>query len=174
MLVILSSAILYSMLNRFAGGGLDWKVIGRQYGGPLPGRAIWYAAALAFALCAAAIGDAAALACAASFLLWRTIGWYNAIDAGTNTETARRDFRVMSAIGLLLAPAFIFAAWRTQNYWLLVLIPATALGIGAAYHAAWHLKALHPFNKDGVARAEYLAGAVIGIAFATAYAEGSY
>lgn len=158
--------LLFSILNRFAGGGLIWRHVGNQHGGVLEGRAIWYATPAAFAALVPLLGWADAALCAGSFLLWRTPGWYNSIDAGTNTETAARDFVVMSARGLLLFPVFVYGAFRDWSVLPLVLLLATALSVGLAYHAAWHFKPLQRFACDGVARAEFMAGALIGVAFA--------
>lgn len=163
---MIGSLVLYAALNRFAGGGLGWKSIGRQYDGVLPGRAIWYAALLALICGWEILGGAYAAWCAASFLTWRTLGWYDAIDSGTNDGTARRDFFVMSARGLLLFPVFAWRAFEAGAIWPLALLLLASLGIGAAYHIAWHFKPLRVINLDGVARAEFLAGAWIGLMFA--------
>lgn len=163
---MIGSLVLYAALNRFAGGGMGWKSLGRQYDGILPGRAIWYAAALACLCGGALFGWTYAAWCAASFLCWRTLGWYKAIDAGTNDGTALRDFAVMSARGLLLFPLFVWRAFEVQSLWPLAALFAASFGVGAAYHIAWHFRPLMVFNLDGVARAEVLAGAWIGIVFA--------
>lgn len=157
--------LIFSFLNRFAGGGLLWQKLGGQHGGILEGRAIWYATPVALLALVPLLGTMNAALCAASFLLWRTPGWYNSIDAGTNTENPLRDFAVMAGRGLLLFPVFLYAAWEMQS-----LIPAaglvvTSLAIATAYHIAWHWKPVRGLNADGVARAEYLAGGVLGAAF---------
>lgn len=166
-----AATLLYALLNRFAGGGRIWKKLGRQHGGPLPGRAIWYASVLAFLVLWPLVGPVASGATAISFLTWRTLGWYDAIDAGTNDGTALGDFSVMSARGLMLFPAFVFAALLASAVAGVLmqvgLLVAASIGIGACYHAAWHWKPVQRFGKDAVARAEYMAGALIGSVFAT-------
>jgi len=147
---ILALIVIYTIANRLAGDG-RWKRALK-----LPGRPLWWAFAAAYLAATPFVGWFYSALAAGSFLIWRTLGWYKAIDAGTNDGTRIRDFAVMSARGLLLFPIFFYF-----NSWALLAI--TAITISACYDLAWHF-----FRKDGkdmIPFAEILAGAVLGLSF---------
>ena len=149
---------LYVWANHFAGGGFGWSQLRHDRGGFLRGRPLWYAAVVAFLLALPFWGWAYSLACAGSFLIWRTLGWYNAIDAGTNTENWKRDFLVMGARSVLLFPVFML-------HGALYLFLLTCIMIPLCYHAAWHWFP-RKATDNRIPLAEWFAGAWIGLVFA--------
>lgn len=133
--------------------------IGNRYAGHEDGNR--YLPAALFALAAVTVHGPAGLAVGGAFLLWRSIGWYGAIDMGRNEHTLARDFWVMVAIALV--PAAL-VAWASGTW--LVLVPL-ALAPAVCYLAAMRLLPWTP-GYQHVAVAEIATGAALGLL--TAYA----
>jgi len=137
MITIALSAAYFAWANMFAGGRAGWKQVGKQHGGPLPGRGIYYSGAIAMILGAWFFGGAGALA-GFSFLVWRLPGWYHAIDAGMDADTRLRDFLVMTARGLVCFPFFAWEAYAHHTSKPLIVLALTSVLIAAAYDIAHH------------------------------------
>jgi hypothetical protein len=74
----LAAAAAFTLANRFAGGGLGWRVLAKDHGGPLGGRPLWYATAWLTAIEGILLGWESLWAVYAWFI-WRTPGWYTFI-----------------------------------------------------------------------------------------------
>lgn len=164
-------AIFFAAANWLAGGNLSWR---KRLG--LPGRSVYYAAALLAIVLTPAYGWPG-FAVGVNFLWWRLPGWYGAIDAGTmpaaNAGQSRllwmdmaehmraRDFIVMSARGFVAAPFFLWSAWNAGEWAPVAVLAIVAVWQGVAYELAH--RALWRDN----AHAELLAGAGWGLAYFT-------
>lgn len=144
---------IYIGANRMAGDGRWLRALGWH------GRPLWYAAVAAFIIAIPFAGMDTAGLSAVSFLLWRTLGWYNAIDAGTHEGTRAGDFAVISARGLLLFPAFFIESNQVIGA---ISLLVCCFGIGCAYDLSWRTFKF----KDPIPAAELMVGAWIGLWFA--------
>lgn len=167
MIELLAFIAFFTFANVFAGGKI--QPVLRQHGGPLPGRGIYYAGLAAIILGWFTFGIPGALA-GLSFLVWRLPGWYGAIDAGLDPynperdgfnipDQRLRDFLVMSARGLVAAPAFVYAVWVTGDWKAILTLVGASLGQGLVYDIAHR-----EFNRNNFL-AEGLSGAVWGVAY---------
>ncbi len=141
---------LYCAANRIAGDGV-WF---RKY--ELRGRPVYYAAVGAAILGIPLLGLVGSVVAAGSFLLWRTFGWKQAIDAGTTDGRTLRDAIVLTFISLFLFPIFLL----TWNPLKLVLC---AMCVAASYHYVFHYTKT-PAGQH-IPLAEKIAGAAVGFWF---------
>jgi hypothetical protein len=158
--------LAYTLANRISGGGYGIINIFKSKGGFVPGRPMWYVSIL-FLLPITALhwGIQYAAICTLSFMTWRTLGWYKALDAGTHEGTPLRDFIVMSLRGLMNFPAFLYCALITHQYLLYgVLLLAQSFAIATIYHLGWHL-GKQPPQKDRIPIIEPIVGLCIGLFF---------
>jgi len=166
MIATIIPLLAYTLANRIAGGGLGLHQFFRAKGGFIPGRPLWYVSILfLFPLMIFFWGWQYAAVTAFSFMTWRTLGWYHALDAGTHEGTPLRDFTVMSLRGLLNFPAFTYCAIVTGQYWIYAgLLIVQSLAIAGIYHFIWHLGSQPP-QEDRIPIIEPLVGLCIGLFF---------
>lgn len=158
MITLAAFAAYFAWANMFAGGRVGWKQVGKQHGGPLPGRGIYYSGALAMIGLGVEYG-AVGILIGFSFLVWRLPGWYGAIDAGLDAGTRLRDFLVMFARGFVCFPVFAWEAYAHHTTLPLALLFATSALIACAYDIAHR-----QFNRANWL-AEFWTGILWGAAF---------
>jgi len=146
----------FALANRFAGGGLGWGTLSKDHGGPLGGRPLWYATVWLAAIVVTLLG-VEALWVVAAWHLWRTPGWYGAIDMGRDQHSFGRDWAYMG-LRVLMPPGLIAAAvWTLELPVAAAAIAAMFVGVPSLYALGWAIG-----GRDPVRTAEYLTGALWG------------
>lgn len=157
----------FGVAGRWSGGGLDWKKLAFDHGGPLHGHPFIYAALPLLAVCAVVSGTVAAVA-AALWLIWRgVLGFPDGTITGRNLPaTIGRNAQ------LLVIPA-VWAVAAPWHPWP-VFIPFLAHVALAVVLAKWNGdKALDTEHAKNInACVELLRDGGFGLALAVALAIG--
>lgn len=159
-------AAAYAATDRFNGGGLGWRQLSKDHGGPLPGRGIYYAGPW-LALVCFALGSWPGLCLGVIWGLYRA-----ALGFPTGTLTGR-DIQAASIRHALLWPAvLVVLAVFHLSIW--AIAPFVLYTAAAVVLAKWNgdvaLDSEHP--KDINAFIEPDRGALYGLAQGIALALG--
>lgn len=152
-------ALLFALDDRWCGGGLGWKRLAHDHGGPLRGRPSYYSA-IPVAVLAYLIGG--------PFALVMTIAWkvYRSAFGFPDDTITGRDLR---ATWLHHAIIVAFAALAVLALGLPVacMIPFGGYLVAAVVLAKWNGDAIKAHgNING--RVEFIRGACFGLALAVA------
>lgn len=151
--ILIISALIGAVLNRFS-GFTNLKF--------LPGRNVYYAIIAITGLFYFLYGWQWAVAIFLGAVFYRLPGWYDSIDMGKNEGTLRDDANTMLVRGLYFFPPFVYGAYITSNWLLLVLLPFAALTSVALYIVGNY--AVSKIMKDPFWFIESAVGAVFGAA----------
>lgn len=139
MIGLICLMMIYSYADRFAGGGAGWQKLGKDHGGPLGSRPLYWAALISGAIVWMSFGWPAALIGTLTLLIWRGPGW-KVFGRGGLAPQSVSDGAMLALRHALAGVGGLAAVWvgldpyRALTGSLAFIVTATL--IGAAYGAS--------------------------------------